>query len=73
MRAGVDRADKIRDGRDLIEIGAYKAGTNPKLDQAIARLPAIEAYLRQGVRETTPIDEAQELLALVTQGSEGNR
>ncbi len=62
-----------RDGRDLIEIGAYKAGTNPKLDQAIARLPAIEAYLRQGVRETTPIDEAQELLALVTQGSEVHR
>ncbi len=62
-----------RDGRDLIEIGAYKAGTNQKLDQAIARLPAIEAYLRQGVRETTPIEEAQELLALVTQGAEGNR
>jgi flagellum-specific ATP synthase len=62
-----------RDGRDLIEIGAYKAGTNPRLDQAIARMSAIEAYLQQGVRETTPIDEAKELLALVTQGAEGIR
>lgn len=60
-----------RDGRDLIEIGAYKAGTNPRLDQAIARLPAIEAYLKQGTHEASPIEESKELLALVARGAEG--
>lgn len=60
-----------REGRDLIEIGAYKAGTNPRLDQAIARMPAIEAYLRQGARESTPFEEANSLLALIAQGAEG--
>jgi FliI/YscN family ATPase len=55
-----------REGRDLVEIGAYKAGTNPRLDQALARMPAIEAYLRQGVHESTSFAESAELLALVT-------
>jgi flagellum-specific ATP synthase len=58
-----------RDGRDLIEIGAYKAGTNTRLDQAIARMPAIEAYLRQDVHETSPFQESAELLALVAEGA----
>lgn len=62
-----------RDGRDLIEIGAYKPGTNTKLDQAVARMPAIEAYLRQGMHETSPFTESKELLALVTKGAEGIR
>lgn len=62
-----------RDGRDLVEIGAYKAGTNPKLDLALARLPAIEAYLRQGAHESTSLKESIELLALVTRRQEGAR
>jgi flagellum-specific ATP synthase len=62
-----------RDGRDLVEIGAYKSGTNPRLDQAIARMGAIEAYLRQGVHETSPFSESKELLALVAKGAEGVR
>ena len=60
-----------REGRDLIEIGAYKSGTNPRLDQAIARFPAIEAYLKQGTHESSPIEESKELLALVAKGAEG--
>ena len=59
--------------RDLIEIGAYKPGTNARLDQAVLRMPAIEAFLRQGVHETSPMRETRELLALVAQGSEGSR
>jgi flagellum-specific ATP synthase len=60
-----------KEGKDLIEIGAYKAGGNPRLDQALARLPAIEAFLRQGVRETTTLAETKELLALVARGAPG--
>ena len=33
--------------RDLVSLGAYKAGSDPALDAAIARMPAIEAFLRQ--------------------------
>jgi FliI/YscN family ATPase len=62
-----------REGRDLVEIGAYKAGTNPRLDQALARMPAIEAYLRQGARESTSFAESADLLGLVTRTTEGAR
>lgn len=34
--------------RDLVQIGAYQIGTDAALDEALARLPAIEAFLRQG-------------------------
>lgn len=60
-----------REGRDLVEIGAYKAGTNPRLDEALARLPAIEAFLRQSSRETTTLAETRELLKLVVRGGAG--
>ncbi len=33
--------------RDLINVGAYVAGNDPLLDEAMQRLPAIEAFLRQ--------------------------
>src|SRR6185503_613418 len=36
-----------REGRDLVEIGAYRAGTNERLDRALALLPGIESFLRQ--------------------------
>jgi FliI/YscN family ATPase len=62
-----------REGRDLVEIGAYKPGTNPRLDLALSRMPAIEAYLRQGVNESTSFAEAAELLALVTKKTENGR
>ncbi|HKI91422.1 MAG TPA: EscN/YscN/HrcN family type III secretion system ATPase, partial [Gaiellaceae bacterium] len=36
---------------DLISIGAYSAGTDPRVDYAIAKLPELQAFLRQGVDE----------------------
>ncbi len=54
-----------RDGRDLVEIGAYKPGTNLRLDEALARMPAIEAFLRQTPHETSSLAETRELLQLV--------
>jgi FliI/YscN family ATPase len=46
-----------RDGRDLVEIGAYKPGANRALDRALRLLPEIEAFLRQSTAETTPLSE----------------
>jgi flagellum-specific ATP synthase len=32
---------------DLIQVGAYEAGSNPEVDEAIVLRPAMEAFLRQ--------------------------
>ncbi|WP_374987748.1 flagellar protein export ATPase FliI [Variovorax paradoxus] len=37
--------------RDLISVGAYAAGHDPQLDQAIALYPRIEAFLQQSMHE----------------------
>lgn len=47
-----------KEAEDLIQIGAYQAGTNPLVDEAIAKLPAIRAFLTQGVKEATDLQEA---------------
>lgn len=47
--------------RDLVQIGAYEAGTDPALDEALVRLPALEAFLRQRP------DEFNELESTVAQ------
>jgi flagellum-specific ATP synthase len=44
--------------RDLISVGAYAAGTDPVLDEAIALQPQIEAFLQQGITERAGIQES---------------
>ena len=39
--------------RDLVTLGAYAKGSDRELDDAIARLPKIDAFLRQDVLERT--------------------
>jgi flagellum-specific ATP synthase len=43
-----------RDVRELVEIGAYAAGSSPDADRAIALMPRINDFLRQAVDEPTP-------------------
>ncbi|MDQ7096234.1 flagellar protein export ATPase FliI [Desulfosporosinus sp. PR] len=40
-----------REAKDLIDIGAYVAGSNPKIDAAIAHRDRIQEFTRQGVDE----------------------
>jgi flagellum-specific ATP synthase len=47
-----------RDARDLIEIDAYVHGTNAVVDRAVARKPAIDAFLRQPVTERSDLTTA---------------
>lgn len=42
---------------DLVSIGAYKPGTNPELDEAIARMDRINGFLRQGTMEKVSYQE----------------
>lgn len=47
-----------REARDLINIGAYQAGSNPQIDRAIALVPKINDFLKQAVSEAVSYDEA---------------
>ncbi|HOJ49119.1 MAG TPA: flagellar protein export ATPase FliI [Bacillota bacterium] len=47
---------------DLISIGAYKMGTNPRIDDAIHRIDRINAFLRQGIDEKFSFEETLDLM-----------
>jgi flagellum-specific ATP synthase len=52
--------------RDLVLMGAYRAGADAQLDRAIAMHDALTAFLCQGQREIVPMDQAvAELSALI--------
>jgi flagellum-specific ATP synthase len=40
-----------REAEDLINVGAYVEGTNPEIDEAIGRMPEINAFLVQAIEE----------------------
>ncbi|MBV8246454.1 MAG: flagellar protein export ATPase FliI [Candidatus Eremiobacteraeota bacterium] len=46
-----------REAEDLINIGAYVPGSNPRVDLAISKIEAIRAFLKQGIEETSTYDE----------------
>jgi len=48
--------------KDLIEIGAYKKGTNPLVDKAIEMQEDINAFLRQGIFEKSSFEETVQRL-----------
>jgi len=52
-----------RKAEDLINIGAYVGGSNPKIDFAIEMIEKINRYLKQEIDETTPFDESISQLA----------
>jgi len=47
---------------DLVQMGAYRAGTDPAVDEALTLGPRIEALLRQDRAEQTDLDAAFHLL-----------
>jgi len=47
-----------REAEDLINIGAYVKGSNPKIDRAITKIDAINDYFKQGIREKVDYAEA---------------
>ncbi len=46
--------DKI----DQIQMGLYQPGTDANLDAAIALMPAIDSFLKQGMTERTTMEKA---------------
>jgi flagellum-specific ATP synthase len=51
------------DVRDLVEVGAYVAGTNPAADAGLALREPVRAYLRQPAGDTSTYEQAQAGLA----------
>jgi len=45
-----------RESEDLINIGAYSEGSNPKIDYAISRIDAINDFLKQGLTEACDME-----------------
>ena len=58
-----------RDAEDLISIGAYRAGTSPRIDEAVAKLDAVHAFLRQDLGERVSLVDSVAALAAVTGGA----
>lgn len=49
-----------KEARDLLEIGAYQQGSNPTIDAAIALMPYIDSFLKQGISERSTFAMAVE-------------
>ncbi len=47
---------------DLVSIGAYKAGTNPKLDYALGKIDGINRFLCQGVDESFTYEQDLDIM-----------
>ncbi|AGH45774.1 flagellar protein export ATPase FliI [Paraglaciecola psychrophila] len=54
--------------RDLISIGAYSKGTDPRIDLAINAEPAINAFLQQGVQQIIDFDHSTADMATLSGG-----
>ena len=54
-----------QEAEDLITIGAYKAGQNPKVDRAVALYEPLVNFLRQRSVERAPLEESWKQLAAI--------
>lgn len=45
-----------RENKDLIDVGMYQPGTNPKLDIAIEMMPKVNAFLQQRTSDSVSMD-----------------
>ncbi len=53
------------DMEELIRLGAYRKGSSPEVDRAIALEPAFEAFLQQGKGESTSLVAGYDRLAAI--------
>lgn len=57
-----------RDSKDLIQIGAYKRGSDPAIDRAIALHPKIEKFLCQNIEEAPLFEDSVAQLLSISEG-----
>jgi FliI/YscN family ATPase len=59
-RASAERFRRLlaahRDAKDLIDVGAYRSGSDPVVDEAISKIDALNAFLRQDLSRPEPFE-----------------
>jgi flagellum-specific ATP synthase len=60
------------DMAELIRLGAYKAGTNPEVDEAMRLYPQLEAFLAQAKTECAGLSEGYEALSAIMGSAQGD-
>lgn len=51
-----------RENKDLIDVGMYQAGSNPKLDMAIELMPEVNKFLQQSIKDSVNMDNTIDTL-----------
>ena len=57
-----------RENKDLIDVGMYQPGTNPKLDIAIEMMPKINAFLQQRTTDSVSMQNTIDTLINMMSG-----
>ncbi len=57
-----------KEAEDLINIGAYTKGSNPKIDDALNKIEAMNAYLKQKIHESVSLDDSIQGLRMILEG-----
>ena len=58
----------LQANEDLLSIGAYKSGANPKLDEALRKRNLIERFLMQATHENTDYDSTLHMIEGIVYG-----
>lgn len=61
---------EYRQHADLISIGAYRAGSDPRVDAAIAMREPMNEFLTQDAEEIVPLEQSQAILKRLTEAVE---
>jgi FliI/YscN family ATPase len=51
-----DWMSAYREAADLVQVGAYVPGSDPRVDMAMRKMPHIDAFLRQDAHEPAPFE-----------------
>ena len=57
-----DWLSTLRDNEDLVSVGAYVAGINPRIDDALAHREAVDAFLKQPADDLVDYESAVQAL-----------
>ncbi|OGI07433.1 MAG: flagellar protein export ATPase FliI [Candidatus Margulisbacteria bacterium GWF2_35_9] len=64
---------RYNEAEDLINIGAYVRGSNPKIDWALDKIDRVNQFLIQGTHEYTPFDKTiSHLIEIMGEGHGGS-
>ena len=66
----IDLMATYKKAEDIIQIGAYKTGTDPKIDNAIRAWDSIQSYLKQEMNEQVDLGSSIKTLSGLLQAQQ---